>query len=94
MPITRRAWYFILPLALGGVLALWWVRATPGTLLTTLAQARLAGVATMLAVTAAWLVTRFIRWQFLLRRVGMRLPIRPSLTAYLAAAVRANATRG
>ena len=85
MPITRRAWYFILPLALGGVLALWWVRATPGTLLTTLAQARLAGVATMLAVTAAWLVTRFIRWQFLLRRVGMRLPIRPSLTAYLAA---------
>jgi len=83
--MTRRAWYFILPLAVGAVFALLWVRATPGTLLTTLAQARIAGVATMLAVTAAWLVTRFIRWQFLLRRVGMRLPIRPSLAAYLAA---------
>jgi SAM-dependent methyltransferase/uncharacterized membrane protein YbhN (UPF0104 family) len=85
MPMTRRAWYFILPLALGGVLALLWVRATPGTLLTTLAQARISGVAVMLSVTAAWLITRFIRWQFLLRRVGMRLPIRPSLAAYLAA---------
>src|SRR5687767_5038767 len=85
MRMTRRAWYFIIPLALGGVLALLWVRATPGTLLTTLAQARLTGVAAMLSITAAWLITRFIRWQFLLRRVGMRLPIRPSLAAYLAA---------
>lgn len=83
--MTRRAWYFIVPLALGGVLALLWVRATPETLLATLAQARLAAVGAMLGLTATWLMLRFIRWQFLLRRVGMRLPIRPSLAAYLAA---------
>ena len=32
-----------------------------------------------LAATAGWLFARFIRWQFLLRRVGVRLPIRTTL---------------
>ncbi len=38
----------------------------------------------MLAVTAFWLVVRFIRWQYMMRRAGVRIPIRGSAAAYLA----------
>ncbi|MBV6521941.1 MAG: hypothetical protein MNPFHGCM_02085 [Gemmatimonadaceae bacterium] len=81
----RPLWY-LLPLALGAALALAWVRVTGGsTLAFTLRQASPAIVATMLGATAAWLVLRFLRWQFLLRRIGVRLPIRPTLASYIAA---------
>jgi SAM-dependent methyltransferase/uncharacterized membrane protein YbhN (UPF0104 family) len=36
------------------------------------------------AITVFWLFSRFIRWQFLLRSVGVRVPIRASLGIYLA----------
>ena len=74
-----------LPVAIGAALALWWVRTAGGTtLLRGLASANPAYVVLALAATAAWLFARFIRWQFLLRRVGVRLPIRTTLGTYIA----------
>ena len=86
-PVTRPRSVLLLgvPLALGGVLAAWWVRSAGGaTLLRGLATARPALVVLALAATAGWLFARFIRWQFLLRRVGVRLPIRTTLGTYIA----------
>ncbi|MEP7343696.1 MAG: lysylphosphatidylglycerol synthase domain-containing protein [Gemmatimonadaceae bacterium] len=81
----RHLWYLI-PLGAGALLALAWVRATGGaSLRTTLGQASPPLVLSMLGVTASWLVLRFLRWQFLLRRIGVRLPIRPTLASYIAA---------
>ncbi len=81
----RPLWYLI-PLGAGAVLALAWVRATGGTsLATTLGQASPSVVLAMLGVTGSWLMLRFLRWQFLLRRIGVRLPIRPTLASYIAA---------
>lgn len=82
---VRSLWVF-LPLALGALLALAWVRLTGGTpILRLLGQAEWSVMFSMLGLTAAWLVLRFLRWQFLLRRVGVRLPIRPTLASYIAA---------
>ncbi len=41
----------------------------------------------MAGLTALCLAARFVRWQFLLRRLGIRLPARPSLRIYLASLV-------
>jgi SAM-dependent methyltransferase/uncharacterized membrane protein YbhN (UPF0104 family) len=49
-----------------------------------LAGASIPWVLVMLGLTMSWLFIRFIRWQFLLRRGGVRIPIRPSLSVYLA----------
>ena len=35
-------------------------------------------------ITAFWIFARFIRWQFILRRVNVRVPIRGGLSIYLA----------
>jgi ubiquinone/menaquinone biosynthesis C-methylase UbiE/uncharacterized membrane protein YbhN (UPF0104 family) len=40
--------------------------------------------AILLAITLFLLFTRFLRWQFLLRQVGIRVPTRRSLSIYLA----------
>ena len=81
-----RTTLLVLPLLLGSALAFWWVQSIGGQdLLRGLLGARPAWVAMALTLTAAWLFVRFLRWQFLLRRVGVRLPIRPSLQAYVAA---------
>ena len=41
----------------------------------------------ILAATASCVFMRFVRWQFLLRRVGVRVPIRPSFSIFLASLV-------
>jgi ubiquinone/menaquinone biosynthesis C-methylase UbiE/uncharacterized membrane protein YbhN (UPF0104 family) len=75
-----------IPVLIGGLLAAWWVRSTGGTTLVRgLLAARPGLVVLALAATASWLFARFIRWQFLLRRVGVRLPIRSTLGTYIAA---------
>jgi SAM-dependent methyltransferase/uncharacterized membrane protein YbhN (UPF0104 family) len=77
---------YLLPLLVGGVVAALWVRATGGAgLARGLLSASPAAIALALALTATWLFVRFIRWQFLLRRVGVRIPIRTSLGSYLGA---------
>jgi ubiquinone/menaquinone biosynthesis C-methylase UbiE/uncharacterized membrane protein YbhN (UPF0104 family) len=67
------------------VAAAWVVAANAGQLATALKRAEPATVALMLAVTAFWLVVRFVRWQYMMRRAGVRIPIRGSAAAYLAA---------
>jgi len=41
----------------------------------------------LLAATASCVLMRFVRWQFLLRRVGVRVPIRSSFSIFLASLV-------
>jgi SAM-dependent methyltransferase/uncharacterized membrane protein YbhN (UPF0104 family) len=74
-----------IPLLIGGALAIWWALSAGGSaLIRGLLTARPVGVLAALAATAGWLFLRFIRWQFLLRRVGVRLPIRTTLGTYIA----------
>lgn len=86
MTARTRALVYLLPVLAGAIIATWWVRAAGGgnELVTGLRRANLLSAATMLALTAGWVGARFVRWQFLLRRVGIRLPIRHSLACYLA----------
>ncbi len=75
----------LVPLLVGGAFAAWWIQSVGGQqLLRGLLAAQPGFVALALALTAAWLFVRFIRWQFLLRRIGVRLPIRPTLQTYVA----------
>jgi SAM-dependent methyltransferase len=86
MAAQRRALFFTLPLLAGAVLAALWVGvAGGGALIGALRNASPLTVLLMVSLTAGWLVVRFVRWQFLLRRAGIRLPARPSLATYLAA---------
>jgi SAM-dependent methyltransferase/uncharacterized membrane protein YbhN (UPF0104 family) len=76
---------YVLPLVAGVLLASVWVGVVGGEALAGAMQRMSAlAVAPMLGLTATWLGLRFLRWQFLLRRMGVRLPIRASLGAYLA----------
>lgn len=82
----RRLWHLNLSMVLvGAVAASLWVGLAGGRdLLARLLRLHPAIIGAMLSVTAFWLLMRFLRWQFLLRAVGVRLPVRPSLTIYLA----------
>ena len=80
-----RTTLLVIPILIGSALAFWWVQSIGGQdLLRGLLAARPQWVALALGLTGTWLFVRFLRWQFLLRRVGVRLPIRPSLQAYVA----------
>ncbi|MCC6432044.1 MAG: flippase-like domain-containing protein [Gemmatimonadaceae bacterium] len=76
----------LLPASIGVALALLLTRtAVDATLRARLADANPIAVAAMLLMTVAWVGLRFLRWQFLLRRAHIRVPIRPALVSYLAA---------
>jgi SAM-dependent methyltransferase len=75
-------------LGLGLVVAGAWVALTGGPAkLAPLLRVRLSFLAPLLAVTALCLLARFVRWHFLLRRAGVRIPVRPSLVTFLASLV-------
>lgn len=75
----------VLPLFAGLVIAFAWISRTGSvSLLSTLRMVDVVSVALMLAATAGWFGVRFIRSQFLLRRAGVRIPIRPALATWLA----------
>ncbi len=70
---------------LGALIAAAWVRATDGpAALGTLADAKPLAVAGLLVLTFVFVATRFVRWQFLLRRAATAVPARDSLVVYLA----------
>jgi uncharacterized membrane protein YbhN (UPF0104 family) len=74
-----------LPLLAGLVVAVAWIlAANAGRLIAVLSRADPLAVAAMLGVTAFWLVVRFVRWQYMMRRAGVRVPVRGSMAAYLA----------
>lgn len=70
---------------IGGAIAAAWVWATGGpAALQTLAQASAPAVAALLGLTTWFVLARFVRWQFLLRRAATPVPARDSLVVYLA----------
>lgn len=69
----------------GAVIVAIWVRYAGGPeLLDAMRQLGPVHGVAMLAITASCVFLRFLRWQYLLRRLGIRVPTRPSLSIYLA----------
>ena len=69
----------------GAVIVAIWVRYAGGpALLDAMRQLGPAHGVALLAITASCVFLRFLRWQYLLRRLGIRVPTRPSLSIYLA----------
>lgn len=70
------------------IVVLVWIRLAGGfDSIAGLAAAQPLQVVTMLGLTAACVLIRFFRWQFLMRHAGSRLIERPSLLIYLASLV-------
>jgi SAM-dependent methyltransferase/uncharacterized membrane protein YbhN (UPF0104 family) len=68
----------------GAAVVVAWVRLSggPGVIAGILRISPAHGL-TLLGITAVCVFLRFVRWQYLLRRVGIRVPARRSLTIYL-----------
>jgi ubiquinone/menaquinone biosynthesis C-methylase UbiE/uncharacterized membrane protein YbhN (UPF0104 family) len=80
---VRPALFFIA--AVGGVsTALWVAHASTSDLVSQARAFNWLLALPAVGLTCANLVCRFLRWQFLLRRAGIRLPIRESLRVYIA----------
>jgi ubiquinone/menaquinone biosynthesis C-methylase UbiE/uncharacterized membrane protein YbhN (UPF0104 family) len=85
MSRLTRTLLFAVPLLIGALAAAAWLRGVGvDPVIDALSRVRPLGVLAMLGCTAAWLVLRFLRWQYLLRQSGIRVPIRPTISTYLA----------
>lgn len=86
MSSTRRLWAAtVASVLLGAAIAVLWVRATGGgAALAALTRASTPALLALLALTAYFVLARFVRWQFLLRRAATPVPTRDSLVVYLA----------
>ena len=82
----RRLWRINRVLVLTGVAvaAAWVYKAGGREFAAGLMDVCLPCLVPMVALTAVCILMRFVRWQFLLRRAGIRLPTRRSLSIYLA----------
>lgn len=79
----RAAW--LAPLIVGVLVVALWVRlAGGGALADAVLRLNPAYVPLLVGLTAACLFLRFIRWQYLLRRIGVRVPTRRSGAVYIA----------
>ncbi|MBM3989011.1 MAG: methyltransferase domain-containing protein [Planctomycetes bacterium] len=75
----------IVSLLVGALIAALWVRGTDGSAaLAALTRASATAVVLLLTLTAYFVLARFVRWQFLLRRADASVPARDSLKIYLA----------
>jgi SAM-dependent methyltransferase len=73
---------------LGAAVAALWVYLAGGLrFLRALAQVHPGYIVLLVASTGFCVFIRFVRWQFLLRRAGIRIPIRPSFSIFLASLV-------
>ncbi len=87
MTLQRRRLLLVsVVLGLGGLgVAVGWVRWTGGSeAFGVFRRVSWLHASLLLAITACFVVTRFIRWQFLLRRAELPIPTRDSLRTYLA----------
>src|SRR5512147_2649966 len=75
---------YLLLLVLGSVSVALWHWSAGGAAYTEAHRIRPLQVALLCGVTATCILLRFLRWQFLLRRMEVRVPIRRSLSIYLA----------
>ncbi len=83
-PRLRHVLLLALPLLASGALAGYWIHSSGArTLVRGVQAANPLAFAGAIALTVTWLLIRFVRWQFLLRRAGVRVPIRGSFSAYL-----------
>lgn len=74
------------PLLAGlAIVLLWFAAGASRGFLDVVARANPGAVLLMLIATAFWLVVRFVRWQYLMRHAGIRVAVRGSAAAYLAA---------
>ena len=65
-----------------------WIYFTGGArYLGSFEEIRPAYIILLLGIISFCIFSRFVRWQFLLRRIGMRIPTRPSLYIYLASLI-------
>ena len=79
----RAAW--LVPVVLGVLVVVLWVRLAGGeALVRALSRVNPLYVPALLSLTVACVGLRFIRWQYLLRRIGVRVPTRRSGAVYLA----------
>jgi SAM-dependent methyltransferase len=78
---------FALLLLGAGVAALWIYASGGKNLLETLGRVSPLRLPVLVALTLSCLGLRFVRWQYLLRRAGVRLPERESLVIYLASLI-------
>jgi len=86
--LGRLLWVNLGLLALGALVAGAWLLATsvePSS--EALAAFRFGYALPLLAISALCVWVRFVRWQFMLRRVDVRVPTRESLSLYLASLV-------
>lgn len=83
--MRRFSWLTVGLILVGSTVAAGWVYFTgPSRLLTALSRLDLPYVVVLAGITASSVFTRFVRWQYLLRRNGVRLPTRRSLSIYVA----------
>ena len=69
----------------GTAVAVGWLMVTTGADWRSLVgRVQPASLLLLVTFTAINVLVRFVRWQYLLRRVDVRIPARPSLTIYLA----------
>lgn len=86
--LTRPVFIFLLTIGVAVLIVTSWVRVIGSQELAAgLLQANPWYIIPSIAITLFYLLARFFRWQFLLRREGSRLPTRPSLAIYLASLV-------
>jgi hypothetical protein len=78
---------FVLALLGAAVAGVWLYFTRGGEAFGVLARVRADHAAALLAITAIFVGVRFVRWQYLLRRVEVGVPTRESLRVYLASLV-------
>jgi SAM-dependent methyltransferase/uncharacterized membrane protein YbhN (UPF0104 family) len=88
MKITKPLLINIVFVLLGVIVAVLWLYISGASAIAArLLESNPAWLLMLLAVTIYFIFMRFFRWQYMLRRVGIRIPIRPNLRIYLASLI-------